>query len=161
MAQVQFRFDFSDYVHARKLHRRGWEGLDLLLPICGAITLAAGFAILRSHSFDGAGLLEFVFSAILITFPLLARLSWRYSYRRTRSEDCERKFEFTEDLIRTQTANSRGEIEWSAIRSFAEDKNMFLLYLAPAKFFPIPKRACTAGQIDELRALFQQNIKTQ
>ena len=158
MSQVQFHLDYSHYARAQKLHRRRWQGLDLLLPICGAIVIAAAVDIRRDH-FYGVGAIEFLLGAYLLAFPLIVRLNWRYCYRRTQSGDNERTFEFNDDGIRTRTVHSFGEIEWAAIRSFAEDKTMFLLYLAPSKFIPIPKLACTADQIDELRALFQRHIR--
>jgi YcxB-like protein len=158
--QLQFRFELSDYVHAQRLHRQTSQVLfDFLLPACGAIIFVAGMAMHRTGSYTGAAI-EFIGGLFLLSFPILVRLNWRYCYRRTRPNDAEWNFEFSDDLIRTRTTNSRGEIEWSAIRSFAEDKNMFLLYLAPAKFFPIPKRACTPEEINELRELFQRRVRT-
>jgi hypothetical protein len=49
---------------------------------------------------------------------------------------------------------AKSEIEWPAISRFAEDKNVFLLYMAQAKFLVIPKRILSAEQIEEARALF-------
>ncbi|HEY3707253.1 MAG TPA: YcxB family protein [Terracidiphilus sp.] len=113
---------------------------------------------MRQSGFYTGSAIEFIGSLFLLSFPIPVRLHWRYCYRRTRSNDGEWNLDFSDDLIRTRTTNSRGEIEWSAIQSFAENKNMFLLYLAPAKFFPIPKRACTPEEINELRALFQRQV---
>ncbi|UWZ83506.1 YcxB family protein [Occallatibacter riparius] len=160
MPQLQFHFELSDYVQAQRLHRQTSRALfDFLLPACGAIFFAVGMAMRRTGSYTTAGI-EFTASLLFLSFPVLVRLNWRYCYRRTRSNDGEWNLEISDDLIRTHTNNSKSEVHWSAIRSFAEDQNMFLLYLAPAKFLPIPKRACTAAQIDELRVLFTQRVGT-
>jgi hypothetical protein len=50
-------------------------------------------------------------------------------------------------------------MEWKAIHYFREDKSVFLLYLAPAKFIAIPKRVCTEEKITELRSLLSRQVK--
>jgi hypothetical protein len=50
-------------------------------------------------------------------------------------------------------------MEWKGIHYFREDKNVFLLYLAPAKFLAIPKRVCTEEQITEFRSLLSRQVK--
>jgi hypothetical protein len=62
-------------------------------------------------------------------------------------------------MIRCKGEHSKSEIEWCAIQSFSEDESLFLLYLAPGRFLAIPKRVCTTEQIEELRLLFQRQIK--
>jgi YcxB-like protein len=172
MPQLEFRFEISDYVHAQMLHGRRTPVLKCvqffsrwIAPMMGVLMVV--FAISRvvihglSESRTELPVSVFIILGVgttLIIYWPLVRLNWRLCYEKTRSNDGERAFEFSDEAIRTQTRNARSEVEWSAIRSFLEVKNIFLLYFAPAMFFPIPKRACTAERIDDLRELFQQRI---
>ena len=172
MPQLHFRFEFSDYVHAQMLHGRRTPMLRVVQSFSRWIARALGavlvvFSISRvvihGMSDSRAALPMSVFiilgvGTVLIIYWPLVRLNWMLCYEKTRSNNGERTLEFSDHGIRTQTSVSRGEIEWSGIRSFAEDQNSFLLYLASAIFLPIPKRSCTADQIDELRTLFQQRV---
>jgi len=58
----------------------------------------------------------------------------------------------------TATDNSASEIGWKAIHDVNQDSNLFMLYLAPAKFLAIPKRICSAAQIEELNQLFASQV---
>ncbi len=173
MPQLQFRFELSDYVNAQRLHGRRTPVLKCvqffsrwIAPIMGVLMVV--FAISRvvihglSESRTELPVSVFIILgvgiALIIYWPLV-HLNWRLCYEETRSNDGEWSLEFSDDLIRTHTNNSKSEVRWSAIRSFAEDKNMFLLYLAPAKFFPLPKRACTPEEINDLRELFQRRVR--
>ena len=157
---IQFQFTFSDFVHAQKLHRRPERDLDVVVPMCGAIVLAAGMAILRmgSTNFRIGTFIMFAGGMLLLLYPLLVRVSWRYGYRRVASRGQAWTLEFTENLIGSQTTYAKSELEWSAVGSFKEDEDIFLLYLVTAGFFMVPKRACTSEQIEELRTLFQQRV---
>jgi hypothetical protein len=50
-------------------------------------------------------------------------------------------------------------MDWKAVKTFLENKKIFMLYLAPAKFIVIPKRVCTEAQIGELRMLLLRQVK--
>ena len=159
MAQFEFEFTFSDYIHSQKLHatRSLWSLSTYLLfiiifPVLGAIGALLGMLMLHAGDRKNS-LIEFVCSLVLLLFPLLIRLNWWYCYTRTRSDSGHRNFVFTDDFIRTETEYSRGEVDWPAIRSFKENAKVLLLYIAPAKFFVIPKRACSREQLDELQSL--------
>jgi hypothetical protein len=73
--------------------------------------------------------------------------------------DGSRVIDFDQNSIRANEANVKSEVEWAAIQSIKEDKNIMMLYLAPAKFVMIPKRARFEEQYSELQELFRQNIR--
>ncbi len=173
MPQIQFRFEFNDYVHAQMLHGRRTPFLKVaqflsrrIAPPVGILMVVFAFSRIVIHGLSavGAELPVSLFITLgvgtsLTIYRPLVRLNWSLCYERTRSNNGEGTFEFSDETIRTQTSNAKSEIEWSAIRSFLEDKKTFLLYSAPAMFFPIPKRACTDEQVSELRSLFQRRIQ--
>ena len=164
MAPIEFDLTFADYVHAQRLHAKqsGWRRFSLVLfcnvfPLLGTLGILAGILMLRdrvsSDDFVVLGL-----SLLLLSYPLLVRLNWKYCFKRTRSNRGRCMFDFGDDLFRTASSVSRSEVQWCAIQSVAEDENSFLLYTARAMFFPIPKRACSPSQIEELRQLLQSKV---
>jgi hypothetical protein len=162
---LQFNLSFQDYVEAQRLHaKRGWwPRLVLalgytLVPIIGVLLIGLAFLLFRDDVSLSLAVLELGLGLFLVSYPLYLRLRWKRCYVRTRSESEDCTIDFDKERIKTQAANMRSEVEWSAIRSFSEGKNAFLLYFAPAKFFVVPKRVCTAQQVEELRSLFKAEI---
>jgi hypothetical protein len=92
----------------------------------------------------------------LLSCPLILRFTYKNHFRRTRTTNEDSVIEFEETMIRCQGAHSSGEIEWAAIRSFSEDDKILILYLSPAKFLCVPKRACGKEEIEQLRAFLRE-----
>jgi hypothetical protein len=162
---IQFTITFNDYLNAQRLHSksRWWKRLvqianRMVLPAFGVLLVIGGVAIARDGESSKSFLLVIGCGLFLLSYPLLARLYLGYCYRVTRAGTGECEFDFNSDSIQTRTTNTKGEVQWPAIRSFSEDKKSFLLYIAPAKFFVIPKRVCSEDQINELRSLFQTQV---
>lgn len=162
---IQFTATFSDYLNAQRLHgKRNWWARIVhianrrVLPAFGVLSMIAGVAIAKKGDSRMSFLLVTGCGLFLMSYPLIARLYLGYCYRMTRAGTGECEFDFNSDSIQTRTTNTKGEVEWAAIRSFSEDEKSFLLYIAPAKFFVIPKRVCSEDQINELRSLFQAQV---
>ena len=96
---------------------------------------------------------------ILLCCPIYLHFQLRRCYKRTRSGNDGCQLTFGEERIGVEGQFSKGEMEWKGIHFFREDKNVFLLYLAPAKFLAIPKRVCTEEQITEFRSLLSRQVK--
>ena len=164
--QIQYELTFQDFLAAQKLHARRslFRFLCLIVclyiwPLLGLAGLALSFTIIKrplNPTFDDTVI--FGGSVVLILIPIFILWQWRTFYTRTRVDSGDITFDFEPELIRTKTKHSKGEVEWALIKRMAENKKLFLLYIAQAKFFIIPKRVCSAGQIEELRALFQAKI---
>lgn len=162
---LEFQTNFRDFAAAQTLHAKRSEIAYLshcvaryFFPVLGVLILLFEFTphLVRASA-------PKVFSAacglFLVCTPAYIHVTWKRAYKRTRSGNGNLALDFSEELIRCKGEHSKSEIEWSAIQSFSEDESLFLLYLAPARFLPIPKRICTAKQIDELRLLFKRQIK--
>jgi len=163
--QADFTLSFDDYLAAQRLHNtrswgpRTWQVLSrTLVPALGVVFIALGLLMIGPKVswfavcyVIGAG----IFS---LFYPLYMRFRYKRLYRRslTNGGNCAVKFDF--DGIQTAGSNSKSEIGWKAITHFRENNQIFLLYLAPARFLSLPKRACTAAQIEDVRALFAQCI---
>ena len=163
--RLEFSLSFEDYSNAQSLHaRRGWwPRFNLILarfiaPAFGAVFIVCGLLSLGQAVIGIPFILTIGCGLFLIALPLDRRLKLKRCYKRTRMGTGQSSVEFAETQIRTQVTNCKSEIEWNAVRSFAENQKVFLLYLAPAKFIVIPKRVCVDNTIDNLRMLFREKI---
>jgi len=161
--QLRYELTLSDYLSAQALHAKrssiAYSGRVLcyfIFPALGCLLLAWDFS---GGRFSSSGAIAILAPIYLLACPLFLRWNLRRCYRRTRSGDGECTIDIEPNLIRSASTKTRSEIEWSAIRRFSEDNKCLLLYLAPARFIAIPKRVCSAEQLNELRALFEANIR--
>jgi len=104
-------------------------------------------------------LLGVLFGLFWISFPFYLEWVTRRCYKQQRNSNDECMIEFMKEMIHTEGRHSKSDVEWGAIQSSSEDDKTFLLYLTPARFLAVPKRACTDEQINELRTLLQDNVK--
>jgi hypothetical protein len=61
----------------------------------------------------------------------------------------------SESGIFSRTSASETRFTWDIIVGWAEVERVFVLFLSPVSFFPIPKRAISSDQQNELRTLLQ------
>jgi hypothetical protein len=164
--QIKFQLTFDDYSAAHSLHatRSLWSRFlralaRYLFPVFGLCFLVLGVSLVGKGASTGNILTVFACGLYLTSVPFYLHLQLRRCYKRTRTGvgDCTVTFDSERILIDGQ--NMKSEIDWSAVQSFRENSEIFILYLAPAKFIAVPKRACTAAQIDELQAMLVQRIK--
>lgn len=164
--QIHYTLSFQDYPAALALNARknafificrllGFYGFSIF----GLLLLASlPWSRAGANHWAGFDWTNVVFDTFLIAMPLFFRCVYWWQYRRTVSRSGVITLSLDPELIRCQSEHTKSEIEWAAIKRFAENKKSFLLYLMPGKFLIVPKRICSARQIDELRALFQASI---
>jgi hypothetical protein len=163
---VVYNLDFRDYRAAQTLHAKRSEIPYLAHCAARYIYPALGLCILlfefTPHHVAGSPqpkLLGTLCGLFLIGLSLYVNWITRRSYALTRGNCGDCTIDFDSQLIRTKCLHSRSEVEWTAIQSSSEDSKTFLLYLAPARFLVIPKRACTDEQLNELRTLLHEKVK--
>jgi hypothetical protein len=66
--------------------------------------------------------------------------------------------QMSEDGLYFRTSAGESRLTWSLIIGWVEVERVFALFPSPLTFFPIPKRAMTDQQQDELRSLLKNNI---
>lgn len=164
--QLEFKTDFRDFAPAQRLHEKRSEYSYLSYCVARYFWPAFGVLILLfeftpHHSIPSSMPKAFSVACglILICIPFYLQVVWKRAYNRSKSGNGSCALDFSEEIIRCQGEHSKSETKWSAFQSWSEDEKLFLLYLAPGRFLAIPKRVCTTEQIDELRSLFQQQIK--
>jgi len=163
--QLKFTLTLQDYLEAQRLHtkrgcwpRLGWALAYTVIPVFGILWVVSTFFQFRIKDSPGLFAFEVAVGLFLACYPLYLRLRWKRCYLRTRPEQDECTVEFDDSIIRIRSATMSTEVQWQAVRSYSENKKLFLLYLAPAKFIAIPKRICLEPEIDELRRLFTHEI---
>jgi hypothetical protein len=66
--------------------------------------------------------------------------------------------EFSDDGLRFRTAAGESRLSWNLFMGWSEVARVFALLPSPVTFVPIPKRAMTPGQQEELRSLLRSNV---
>ena len=165
--RLQYELTLQDFLAAQQLHAKrsaraqfNYVGCFYIFPIVGILSLAFYFMVMR-RSPTQFGLAEVLVAGggvILLLLPLYTLWCWRRAYTRTRTGLGGCTLDFEAEQIKSRMEHASSEIGWPAIQRFAEGKKAFLLYFAQASFLVVPKRVCSAEQIDELRTLFQSKI---
>ncbi len=166
LIHLEFTLTFHDYLNAMRLHtRRSWWRrfvhliTFIVYPIAGAIFISLSISMANDPQSRSNVAFVAAPGIFLIALPLYQRDRLKRCYKRTRIDDGNVSLNVSDEVIHSESSNTRTDIAWNAVQSFAEDKHVFMLYLAPAKFIAIPKRICSAQQIDELRSLCQRCIQ--
>ena len=164
--QIQFKLSFDDYRAAQHLHATHsiWPLFKYILvyyiyPIVGLFFLIAGIPLFGDRASNHYVPTLIACGIILVCTPLFMQIHVRNCYKRSRIDNGESKLTIGEEYIGIVGQTTNSEISWKAVKSFRENKKVFMLYLAPAKFIAIPKRVCTDEQISELRTILRQKIQ--
>jgi hypothetical protein len=162
---LSYKLTLEDYLNAQQLHaKRGfWPRTasflrNWLFPFLGVCFLGIAFLEWRGPA-NGSVLSSVVAGVLLVGCPFYVRRKYRRFYQRTRTGSGDMSLTFGEDNFLAEKQNfSKGEYNWSAVKSWRENAKVMLLYLAPARFIVIPKRAISEPQLQELRALLERKI---
>lgn len=76
-----------------------------------------------------------------------------------KSAAAPRTVEITDQGIHTRTSVSEAQLHWDTLTNWIETRRVFVLYLSPVSFFPIPKRVMTTAQQDEFRAQLKEKVR--
>lgn len=67
--------------------------------------------------------------------------------------------EISDDGIHSRTDVSDSTLSWGSIASWIDNRRVFVLYLSPVSFVPIPKRAMSVAQQEEFRVLLRRHVR--
>ena len=164
---VHLKFDptFDDYKNAQFLHLKSstWLRINRFFamignPIIGILLILLSVWLASLRISTPLMLFESAIGLYLVLYPLVFRRRLRRCYVRTRVGSGECTLNFSDELIAAEQAHAKSQIQWGAVSKFSEDTKSFLIYLAPAKFFYIPKRFCSDIQLTQLREMVARNI---
>ena len=162
---LQFSLSFDDYKNAQRLHssrkplsRFNYFANRVLWPVIGVFSLGCAFLLRGDKAAHESVVILVICGLMLCSYPIYRNSQLRRCYKRTRTDNGDCRLDISSSGIMTATDNSASEIGWKAIHDVNQDSNLFMLYLAPAKFLAIPKRICSAAQIEELNQLFASQV---
>lgn len=155
--QLRFTLSFEDYLNAQRLHAKWGPGLNyskarFVLPVLGVCFILFGLLSVGDGAPWGLRIFFLCFGLCCVLYPWFYRARIRRRYRRTGVRE-EKTFDIGEENILVKSENVSSEVRWKAVRLYLEDPNMFLLYIAPVRFFALPKRVFTPDQITQLQSL--------
>jgi hypothetical protein len=163
--QLRFTLTFEDYLASMRLHamKNWWLRLNyftarFMVPVLGACFILLGLLSFGHGALSAFLIYDFGFGALFVLYPWYYRARLKRCYRRTRTGSGDTSVEIGEEMIRVQAENTSSEFTWKAVQLFREDQKVFMLYLAPAKFIALPKRAFTPEQIAELQSLLARRF---
>jgi hypothetical protein len=164
--ELRYSLSFADYAAALALHAKR-SVLPYLFqlasyyafPVVGLPLIALTVLTAKPGNSIQSHWITLLCGVYLLCCPLILRQAAKRRFKRSQSGDGDCATTFDENSIRVTGPHSSSVIEWKAIKSFSEDKKVFLLYLALGKFIVVPTRACSEEQINELRRILPQ--KTQ
>lgn len=163
---LRFKLTFEDYLSAIQLHaKRGlWPRMvsflvNWLYPLLGILFFGIAFQEWREHASTGSVVGVVILGVLLVGCRFYMRWNYRRCYRRTRTGNGDISLFIGEDSLLTDiTDYGKSEYSWNAVKSWRENTKVLLVYLAPAVFIPIPKRAISEPQLQDLRALLARKI---
>jgi hypothetical protein len=129
--------------------------------VLGLCILGVGLWTLKFGGDQGLSLaiVLFAIGVIFIAMPLRLRSAIR---RLHRLQGLERESIVNVDANGVHSKRAMRDAEtrfgWSAIERSGESKNLILLFPGKVQFIPIPKRAMTPAQTEELRVLIAANV---
>ena len=66
--------------------------------------------------------------------------------------------DISEEGLHSRTSAGECRLTWNSFIGWLEVDRVFVLFPSPLSFFPIPKRAMSREQHDELRSIFQKKV---
>ena len=140
-----------------------WPGV-----VIGLILIAQGSLLLYFGTGLGGNIAWVVAMAFLAMGVVLVAIPFRIvsmMRRLHRLQDLGKEIIVTvgADGVHTKRVarDAEARFGWSAIEKSGESKSLILLFPTRVQFIPIPKRAMTPAQADELRALIAANVGQQ
>jgi len=150
--------DFLDAFQARRRRRVRWLW-PVVWTLLAAVILLSGFLYLQCpralmRLAPLYGLLLFILILVRLLPPWVARMQ----FRRQPAAQGTRTLDISEKGLISEGATLKSESRWSHYTGWSEAETVFLLIASPLLYIIIPKRAFSAEQLAEFRALLTRHI---
>lgn len=146
----------------------GNKKAEMVFRILGYCLVLAGFAL---GVFASGGALQHTVYVLMIAcglilalyrdllFPVMIRLQAASYFDNNQERMIAKTFEFTQNTITLQTDRYRAEIPWELIYRVYEDGRTFVFYTGEGELHPLPKRAVSPEEYEQIELLLQQKMK--
>lgn len=164
--QIAYTLTFQEFLEGQRVHEnrctktRGLRFLNWwFFPVLGLVLVLGSIMLWREGSPWATVIVVFVYGLFLICYRLLLLGRAKSKYINTRRGDGSVLLQVEEDEIVAEWPEcARSVAKWSAIKKFRENEKVLLIYIAPAIFYVIPKRALSREQLSELLFLLNKKL---
>jgi hypothetical protein len=157
--EIAFVSTIQDFINSQRTH--AWRRYSperaklqrILSPIFGAVFIVVGLMGYRQGWNVALVIFEVMCGLyVALSTSVIAPLLYRRAYRRRHCGSLhENIIRIADDAIYCDCpGHSHGTLEWNAIHGIIESDTTILLYLAPGRFLPIPKRVISDSDRQEL-----------
>lgn len=163
--KITGQLTLQDYLHAQSLHARRVWWVQLLV-VLAALPLIGGYVSvmvpdIAAHGWVNLGYylwlpVVIVLALLLYYFVALPRRVRRL-FEQQKALSAPFEHEITPDGLVSSNQYGRSTRPWAHFLKWKESRDILLLYVSDLQFVLIPKRFCTAEQLEALRAQLAQN----
>jgi len=154
---IRFRPSEEDGLNAMRASSMPSWAMFLFVLLLALLFLVGIYLI--NHNLPVAGWLWLVMSAVIgIAVYEVPRMQVKRSLRSSPSAQGEVVLVLDGEGTVATFPTGESRLNWRAYTRYKETGSMFLLFFSPYRFMSIPKRAMTAEQIEDLRALVKSRI---
>lgn len=157
--KISGQLDWKDYLKAQRLHMRPSRAARAALYVAMVVVIGAlayGFGAMAA----GAGaeiwswLLPLVIIGGLTVLYYYVLLPWnvRRIFSQQKELSVPLEHEITDSALVSSSQYGSGVRPWADFHKWKEDKDVLLLYMSDVMFVLIPKRFCTAEQVEAIRS---------
>jgi len=164
--QLAYTLTFADYLEAQRVHASRSTRAQVFrflnwwfFPVLGLVLVIVSLVLWREGSPLITVTLVLLYGLFLISYRYLLQERVRKVYRETRRGGGARLLDIDDDHFFCEWPEvAKITVAWSAVKKFRESEKVLLIYVAPALFFIVPKRALSAEQYGQLVFLLNRKI---
>jgi hypothetical protein len=159
--QIEFQCDLKDYEELFAAQLAKPLGRKILFSaVSGLLIIAVVFALVSLGMPEGRAFVFIILCwfALVVTSLVIRRVWIRRDFRGHPHFSRRQVVQVDEIGLRVESGVERSEMKWAAYERYQETQTLFLLYLGARSVQPIPKRALSADQTEELRELLSSKV---
>jgi YcxB-like protein len=164
--QIAYTLTFLEFLEGQRVHENRSAKARVLrflnwwfFPVLGLVLVLGSIVLWREGSPWLTVIVVFLYGLFLVCYRLLLLGRAKSKYTNTRRGDGSVLIQLEEDEIVAEWPEcARSVAQWTAIKKFREDEKVLLIYVAPAIFFIVPKRALSPEQLSELLFLLNRKL---
>ncbi len=164
---ISYQLTEADYIDAQRMHAwRNYKPSTAAFvmqwsPYLGVVFLLMASVILLNGGPEWLAWIELVGGLYMTLSGVLARYLLGRRFRATHAAVTTTTIRFDDDVISVEGPKASSRIDYSGIQNIVQTRGNIMLYLAPAVFIPVPRRALTPEQQGELANLLdvKRNVR--
>ena len=164
--QIAYTLTFQEYLEGQRVHENRCTKTRVLrflnwwfFPLLGLVLVLGSIVLWREGSPWVTVIVVFVYGLFLVCYRLLLLGRAKSKYINTRRGDGSVLVDLGENQIVVQWPDTAMTVAtWAAAKDFRENEKVLLIYIAPAIFYVLPKRALSRDQLSELLVLLNKKL---